>query len=136
MREIKFKFLFKNKENDIISRIYHLDDLISMDLESIYENLESECTSSSCNTESQNFCDCGCQYEDYELFKKLQYTGLKDKNGKEIYEGDMMYNNEPCIVEFKTGEYRANGKAFHIIPSYFWNCEIIGNIHQDKEFLK
>lgn len=147
MREIKFKLLFKKKEGDIISRIYLLSELISMDLEFIYENLEYECTSSSCNTESQNFCDC--EYEDYELFKELQYIGLEDLNEKEAYEDDLIRykyyheNGEKVIgiakIYFDGGCYFLEDiKTKHKYPIYLADLsfEIVGNIHENKDLLK
>ena len=61
--------------------VFHLEDsngdkiLVGMSLsrveelcaEHVYESLETACTESGCNNESQNFCDCGSQYEDYEI---------------------------------------------------------------------
>ena len=75
--------------------------------------------------------------QDYEL---MQFTGLLDKNGKEIYEGDIMktpYGN--YAVEFDIGQfqyenfdhYGVNGEGPCLDEG-----EIIGNIHENPELLK
>jgi len=76
----------------------------------------------------------------------MQYTGLKDKNGKEIFEGDIIrYYHKAVgeiirVVRYKYGMYGIEGKANETqIP--FANIldserEIIGNIYENPELLE
>ena len=59
--------VFKNKEGETIELGTTLKDLLERTIDDFYEDLEPTCTSSSCNNESQNFCDCGSAYEEYEI---------------------------------------------------------------------
>lgn len=82
--------------------------------------------------------------EDVEI---MQYTGLKDKNGKEIYEGDIVRHtvnktdgqrkwDETEVYEIKW-EFIRWSIPYAFLP---WGknpkIEIIGNIHQNPELIK
>ena len=72
-----------------------------------------------------------------------QYTGLNDKNGKKIFEGDVVkctfcydvgqypkYEINTRVVEFKIAGFYPFARCIHD------PCEIIGNIHDNPELLE
>ena len=78
------------------------------------------------------------QVRDVEI---MQYTGLKDKNGVEIYEGDVLYWDGSIIggVSFEHCEFivgsGVNARAMCAMPEDL-DIEVIGNIHENPELLE
>lgn len=86
---------------------------------------------------------------DFKQFELLQYTGLKDKNGKEIYEGDIVLIKldetstwHKTVVGFKKGAFIADlidkEDYVYIFHHGFTDddFEIIGNIYENKNLLE
>ena len=65
-----------------------------------------------------------------------QFTGLTDKNGKKIFEGDILEfrRGRTHAVKFEDGAYIFTGTAIPV--RYADKFKVIGNIHDNPELLK
>ena len=81
---------------------------------------------------------------EFDEVKLMQSTGLKDKNGKEIFEGDVVkmskdVYSEPSyyeVIKHRGGAYRLESKQH---GCELWlrhtDCEVVGNVFENKELL-
>ena len=123
MREIKFRAWDGEKMSH--SKVEYFDDMVGLR----FEHFDIDC----------------------EKPTLMQYTGFKDKNGKEIYEGDILsgdfyfggtgwfdtvegyYKLENEVVEFEDGSFRAGGSYLSYVG---YDIKIVGNIYENPELLE
>src|SRR5262245_38721138 len=100
-------------------------------------------------------------YDDVSLFDNaedrviMQYVGVKDKNGKDIYEGDVVYVKNMlvetvppyravvewdkyryCVRNLNTPNYSALQFPYNNLDIFGLDIEVIGNIYENPELLE
>jgi hypothetical protein len=81
---------------------------------------------------------CGPSYVTWEKYPLEQFTGLHDKNGKEIYEGDIISGASDLGVGIAKWNYDSWVLINHFLDSEAMldDGEVIGNIHENPELVK
>ena len=127
MRKIKFRAW-----NEAEKHMYSWENLLNQNLKNIFKIPEQ----------------CG--------YNIMQYTGLKDENGKEIYEGDIIefsydmfvgnfdtfvakgkvvFEEGAFYVEVFENERTTEGEAYLLYSINLDTIEVIGNTYENKELL-
>ena len=77
---------------------------------------------------------------DFDVIELMEYTGLKDMDGKEIYEGDILFESfreEYFKVVFENGSFRAEADGYSLdLEDYAHICEVVGNIYENTELME
>lgn len=119
MREIKFRIWDRE---DTVMRYFTLDEMLERRLGNYYGSFDLKVLRE----------------------EKMQYTGLKDKNGKEIYEGDILKRSEYLFADkyrdvFKKVWYSDESEWMvgnSMLSLVYAECEVIGNTYEIKELPK
>ena len=132
MRELKFRAWLENVE-----RVRETDGKIVYNTESYYDYAPI------INNNGLLDVEYGCDIvgNSDEKYIIEQYTGLKDKNGKEIYEGDIVsVRNKNRKNEYDIGVVEFGKAAFRcpfLLGKYHQGqVEVIGNVHENADLLE
>jgi len=150
MREIKFRAWDKTTSRMLMPADFQKVDWTKAKDDYDYGLLERFIASNGHIIEynpERGVCDTHYYLQGEPKYILMQYTGLKDKNGVEIYEGDRVRTTKGIVYEifYTTKTARWAGKTLNVwtddINTYFYKalawlasrCEICGNIYEHPE---
>lgn len=120
MRELKFRAWYKSEKKMIYNIQNEFEERIELGM------------------------DCFSDYLKNDDFVIEQYTGIKDENGKEIYEGDIVSKHNSdlkgVVKQVKDGQWAIywdnTPDGYYVLFKYSNLCEVVGNIHENSELLE
>jgi len=129
MREIKFR-IWNNENKEMLylgtpfenPKLYYLSDVNGDSLKLIFRR--------------GNHGELSRIIKDFRL---MQYTGIRDKTGKEIYEGDIVkyWGGTAPIVYYESGFYiKYTGEDYYSIQYESSSLQVIGNIYDNPELIE
>lgn len=130
MKELKFRAWHKKKKKMSVVTMLQWALKYPAFLDEIALKIDTEL--------QKHFWDRG-EHKELSDVEIMQYTGLKDKNGKEIYEGDILETKYNEIEVMKYDDEEAMfGRRFlqgtFSAKDYYGKSEIIGNIYENPIF--
>ncbi|UJF16692.1 YopX family protein [Jeotgalibaca sp. MA1X17-3] len=112
------------------------------DVQATYDGLEYSKVNKDIDVDAYDWMDCFESWFNDRRFDLMQYTGIKDKSGVGIYEGDIYHHGDPRItytvvwVDSGLMGKQNNSTSYAGLESWRDQIEVIGNIYENKSLLE